>query len=114
MDRKLDLINSMLVCNGSPIIDIESGWYPLLIDLFKKWQKVSMRFEISAIRKRDGKLDINFKLSGDDHNYYIIPLIEHYIELSQSTCEICGQKGEVRASGLILCEDHAKTDGMKS
>ena len=71
-------------------IDIGVGWYSLAAEVTLAIQKTGAKIE--ALESRDGSLVVKVSCKKDT-----LPVaktsIERYLELSRTTCEICGTCG---------------------
>ena len=88
--------------NGNPIneyyqtttgfMDIDEGWYQLIHDLLEELIKTDWDKDIHLIKEKIGGLC--FYIGGASENVHEI--IRKYEHLSYKTCEVCGEKGELR------------------
>jgi len=83
--------------------ECDKGWYSLIDNFCKELKKLieskypeyktgELQFEIIQVKEKYGRLCIYTNFSNDD----IDRLIEKYEELSQVTCEMCGNRGKLR------------------
>lgn len=88
--------------NGRPIndyyqattnfMDIDEGWYQLIHDLLEELIKTDWDRDIHQIKEKFGGLC--FYIGGASQEVHEI--IRKYEALSYLTCEVCGEKGELR------------------
>lgn len=81
--------------------ECRNGWLPLLVDLMKEAIEAGWNRKFSQVKEKYGTLRF----------YADIPIqIERKYELlSSETCEICGEKGELRNHNgwyTTLCDEH--------
>ncbi|TPG35415.1 hypothetical protein [Flavobacterium pectinovorum] len=85
-------------------LQISEGWYPLTIELIRKLHDNGWDKRVHCIKSKYALLE--FYASNEDHLYKII---WDYGYRSQTVCETCGEKGEMRSySGwdYIDCRKH--------
>lgn len=82
-------------------IDINGGWYPLVIELIKELNENGWNKQVSCIKQKYASLRFYIDEPLDE-------IIEKYEERSGHICEICGEKGKIRYSGWeeVLCRKH--------
>ena len=96
--------------------DVNDGWYQLLDDTFFSIDRVftgspevKENFVITQIKEKWGALCIYY-YGGDDE---IEGIIRNAEEKSETVCEVCGKKGELRRDRgwhTTLCDEHAKEE----
>jgi len=112
--------NVVLDENGNPINDyfqattnfmgIGEGWYQLIHDLLEELIQTDWDKDIHQIKEKFGGL--RFYVGGASQEVHDI--ISRYEELSYETCEVCGERGELRKDcgwngGLwykTICDKH--------
>jgi hypothetical protein len=102
--------------NGNPIndyyqattnmMDIEEGWYQLIHDLLAELIKTDWDKDIHQIKEKFGGLRFYIGSASQE----VHDIISRYESLSYLTCEVCGEKGELRKdTGLwykTMCDKH--------
>lgn len=95
-------------------IECGDGWYDILdhllfcISSHQKYAKKNdpeyVDIEIQQIKEKFGTL--RFYYSGGDD--YIDGLVRFAEAMTETTCEVCGNKGKIRDTGWIqtLCDEH--------
>lgn len=88
--------------NGNPISDyyqatsgmmeISEGWYQLIHDLLEELIKTDWDRDIHQIKEKFGGLCFYIGSASD----VVHEIIRKYEHLSYVTCEVCGEKGELR------------------
>ena len=87
-------------------LQISKGWYPLTLELIKELNKIGWNKKVTCIKQKWAKLE--FYTAGP-YNSQIDSLIEEYNEKSESVCETCGDKGQIRYIGEwenVACRKH--------
>jgi hypothetical protein len=80
------------------------GWYPIIEDALEKLHKLDEEIYVEQIKEKFGTM--RFYISnGSDEAFKITEEAE---KKSETTCEICGEKGELRSGGWLktLCDKH--------
>jgi len=86
-------------------LEVSEGWYQLIHDLFEELLKTNWDKDIHQIKEKFGGL--RFYIGGATEE--IFDIISKYEELSYKTCEVCGEKGEIRNDigwWRTLCNKH--------
>ena len=86
------------------------GWYQLLIELSTEILSMSARFgidppTINSISEKHGGLRIDIATT----NHEIINLVNDYENKSESICDVCGAKGQIRDDRFVMktrCDEH--------
>ena len=88
--------------NGNPIndyyqattgfMDIGSGWYQLMHDLLAELIQTDWDRDIHQIKEKFGGLRFYIGSANEE----VFEIIRKYESLSYETCEVCGEKGELR------------------
>lgn len=82
-------------------IDINGGWYPLVIELIRELNENGWNKQVSCIKQKYASLRFYIDEPFDE-------IIEKYEERSEHICEICAEKGKIRYGGWeeVLCRKH--------
>jgi len=92
-------------------IECDDGWFYLLKTLFENIEyyclnKKKIHPIFHQIKAKNGILSI-YETQSDD---VIDALILFAEDMSQKTCEVCGNRGVLRTKNMkIVCEEHSKT-----
>jgi len=91
-------------------MEIDEGWYQLIHDLLEELIKTDWDKNIHQIKEKFGGLRFYIGAASQE----VHDIINRYEELSYETCEVCGEKGELRKDtgwrgGLwykTMCDKH--------
>lgn len=84
---------------------VDNGWYPLIKDLINDLIKLGWNKQVCQVKEKFGGLRFYINEGSDEVHNRIIEAER----LSHETCEICGEKGELRTNigwYLTLCDKH--------
>lgn len=87
-------------------LQIPEAWYPLTIELIKELNTNGWDKKVSCIKEKYARLEF---YTGHDYNDPISKIINGYGYKSQTVCQTCGEKGEIRGySGwdYVDCRKH--------
>lgn len=85
------------------------GWLPLVDELLtalgEARGQVPLEFGVTDIRAKNGRLEVYL----DGWNDQLEDIVDHYCDLSETICEVCGEPGKPRGPGWreTLCVAHA-------
>lgn len=85
--------------------DVQVGWYPLIKDLINDLIKLGWNKQVCQVKEKFGGLRFYINSASDD----VHKRISEAENLSYKTCEICGEKGELRTNigwYRTLCNKH--------
>lgn len=87
--------------------DVQVGWYPLIKDLINDLIKLGWNKQVCQVKEKFGSLRFYINEGSEEiHNR-----ISNAEKLSYETCELCGEKGELRTKirwFTTLCDEHFK------
>lgn len=90
------------------------GWSDLLEGLNEVLDVWGTTIEITDVKEKYGELRVAY--FGDDHGGRVDDLMGAAEEISQSLCEVCGARSNVRSGPLgwisSTCDDHAPANSM--
>ena len=85
--------------------DVQVGWYPLIKNLIDELINLGWDKQVTQVKEKFGGLRFYIN-GGSDEIYNKITEAE---KLSHETCELCGEKGELRTKirwFTTLCDEH--------
>lgn len=85
------------------------GWYPLIKDLIDDLIKLGWDKQVCQVKEKFGGL--RFYINGASNDVH--DRISEAENLSYETCEVCGDKGELRTKSrwyTTLCDKHYDTE----
>lgn len=87
-------------------LQIPEAWYPITIELIKELNPNGWDKEVYCIKEKYATLEFYTK-----HNYEdtISKIIRYYGRKSQTICQTCGEKGEIRGNSgwdYVICRKH--------
>ena len=85
--------------------DVQVGWYPLIKNLINELIYLGWDKQVTQVKEKFGGLRFYIN-GGSDEMYNKITEAE---KLSHETCELCGEKGELRTKirwFTTLCDEH--------
>ena len=85
--------------------DVQVGWYPLIKNLINELINLGWDKQVTQVKEKFGGLRFYIN-GGSDEIYNKITEAE---KLSHETCELCGEKGELRTKirwFTTLCDEH--------
>lgn len=85
--------------------DVQVGWYPLIKNLIDELITLGWDKQVTQVKEKFGELRFYIN-GGSDEIYNKITEAE---KLSHETCELCGEKGELRTKirwFTTLCDEH--------
>lgn len=93
---------------GPPYVGVSDGWFQILLNLSVALEALGEDITITQIKEKFGGL--RFYVDGCSNTAW--KLIEEAEELSETTCEVCGEPGKSRGGGWIsvLCDKHEAND----
>ena len=104
---KIEELKKKIVPEYSKSIDVDEGWYQLVIDCDRELTGVDPNYEIYQVKEKFGTLRFYY-IGGDNR---ITPIVDFYESYTQYICENCGSTVDVGStSGWIrnVCQKHAK------
>ena len=83
---------------------VRDGWIPLVQNLIEEAVEAGWDKQICQVKEKFGGLRFYINSASDE----VFEIIRKYESLSYKTCEVCGEKGELRKGGWYstLCEKH--------
>ena len=93
---KIEELKKKIVPEYSKSIDVDEGWYQLVIDCDRELTGVDPNYEIYQVKEKFGTLRYYTKPSNMDDKHTLIKIgeiISKYEELSAVTCEATGDWG---------------------
>ena len=93
---KIEELKKKIVPEYSKSIDVDEGWYQLVIDCDRELTGVDPNYEIYQVKEKFGTLRYYTKPSNMDDKHTLIrigDIISKYEELSAVTCEATGDWG---------------------
>jgi len=83
---------------------VRDGWIPLVQNLIEEAVEAGWDKQICQVKEKFGGLRFYINSASDE----VFEIIRKYESLSYETCEVCGEKGELRKGGWYstLCEKH--------
>ena len=89
---------------SAAFFSVSDGWIPLIQKLIEEAIEAGWDKQICQVKEKFGGLRFYINDTPDEVN----DVIRKYESLSYKTCEICGEKGEIRKGGWwkTLCEKH--------
>lgn len=94
-------------------LQISEAWYPLTIELIKELNDNGWDKKVSCIKEKYASLKFYANYNYGDAMHGII---EKYEKKSESTCETCGERGEIRHNSgwdHVACRKHYLEDRGK-
>jgi hypothetical protein len=93
---KIEELKKKIVPEYSKSIDVDEGWYQLVVDCDRELTGVDPNYEIYQIKEKFGTLRYYTKPSNMDDKHTLMrigEIISKYEELSAVTCEATGEWG---------------------
>ena len=93
---KIEELKKKIVPEYSKSIDVDEGWYQLVIDCDRELTGVDPNYEIYQVKEKFGTLRYYTKPSNMDDKHTLMKIgeiISKYEELSAVTCEATGDWG---------------------
>lgn len=83
---------------------VSDGWIPLIQKLIEEAIEAGWDKQVCQVKEKFGGLRFYINSASDE----VFDIISKYEKLSYETCDVCGEKGELRKGGwlLTLCEKH--------
>jgi len=97
--------SDMTPIKDSRFFGVYTGWYPVIKDLIDDLIKLGWNKQVCQVKEKFGGLRFYINDGSDEIHKRIVEAEK----LSYETCEICGEKGELRTNigwHLTLCEKH--------
>lgn len=97
--------------NWPPIIEVSSGWFPLLVELDQILASLAPDYNVQQIKSKFGSLSFHASPSEDpyDYNEEFHEAIRAAEWRSIKTCEECGAPAKqyvIRMWVMTLCDQH--------
>ena len=103
--------------------EVPAGWQPLVTDLMARLTAVLTDTPVTLLvvrqmKQKAGGLRFHYALDPEPHpqdatRQAICTLVEMVVQISLSTCDVCGSKGELRHSrrwSAVRCSQHSPPD----
>lgn len=95
-----------------PVIDVSSGWYPLIMELDQTLASIAPDYVIQQVKSKFGSLSFHASPSADPYEYSedFQDAIRAAEWRSIETCEACGAPAKqyvIRMWVMTLCDRHA-------
>jgi hypothetical protein len=83
---------------------VSDGWIPLVQKLIEEAIEAGWDKQVCQVKEKFGGLRFYINSANDE----VFDIISKYEKLSYETCDVCGEKGELRKGSwlLTLCEKH--------
>lgn len=84
------------------VLQVSEGWYPMLVNMLLELEADGWDRKVTCIKEKYARLTVYM-----DSNHSEI--IDKYGDISERTCEICGEKGEQRSNSSwdnVACRKH--------
>ncbi|MDC6364825.1 MULTISPECIES: hypothetical protein [Flavobacteriaceae] len=81
-------------------LQIQSGWYTILIELIKELSEAGWNHKVTCIKEKYGRLTVYTEEITSEQSQ----IINKYCEKSNEICEFCGDKGRDRGHDWITIE----------
>lgn len=91
-------------------IAVAPGWLSLIDKMSEEISEIDSNVQYEQIKEKFGLLRV-YTINGDeDKRQLVYDVIDKYTKLSRTTCEVCGEKGELRTDdwNRVLCDTHHK------
>ena len=91
-------------------IEVNEGWISLIDEMSEKISAIDPEIQYEQIKEKFGALRVytvgGIKEKSGDVNF----IIEKYVSKSLTTCQFCGEPGELRRDGWlsVSCDKHIK------
>jgi hypothetical protein len=109
-DNLLNIIQKMKT-GYWPVIDVEYGWYDIIVRLDAKLTSMCHNYYITRLRKSKGNATFSYFISNVEDRELLRKMIAEITAaqlIAQQTCEKCGSKGKETPDGMsVLCSSHA-------
>ena len=88
--------------------ECDDGWFELIYELSTKLKEAGFTGTVLQVKEKFGALRFYANGITNVHD----KIIEKYEEKSMTTCEFCGEQGQLRGGGWIkcLCDDCYRKD----
>jgi hypothetical protein len=99
------MYSNKLKITSCDFFDVQVGWYPLIKNLIDELIKLGWDKQVTQVKEKFGGL--RFYINGGSDEIY--NKISEAEKLSYETCELCGNKGELRTKirwFTTLCDEH--------
>lgn len=110
LTEKIQEIALQISPNYGQSVDVDEGWYPIVISCFEKLCEIDPNHTIFQIKEKFGGLRYYFSTTAEgDALGRMGKIVEEHEELAARTCEITGKPGFLMQKGFLyktLSEDY--------
>lgn len=106
---RIQEITEQISPNYEKSVDVDAGWYQLVVDCYDKLCEIDPYHTIFQIKQKCGNLRYYFSttLEGDALGE-MSRIVSHYEDIASKTCELTGKPGILMQKGFFyktLCEN---------
>ena len=82
----------------SPFIDVDEGWYQIVIDCHKELEAIDPDYELCQVKEKFGSLRYYYDPSDLSFRDAMDAVVAKYQKMSEQTCEVTGEPGVLMKS----------------
>jgi hypothetical protein len=98
LNRKITLLKLKIKPPYLPYIDVDEGWYQLVLDCDKELSEIDPKYDLQQIKEKFGGLRFYFQPSDPSLRNEMDAVVAKYEEIAGRTCEATGGSGVLMKS----------------
>lgn len=97
-NQKITLLKSKIKPPYLPYVDVDEGWYQLVLDCDKELSEIDPKYDLQQIKEKFGGLRYYFQPSDPSLRDVMDAVVAKYEEIASKTCEATGGHGVLMKS----------------
>lgn len=98
LNQKITLLKSKIKPPYLPYIDVDEGWYQLVLDCDRELSEIDPKYDLQQIKEKFGGLRFYFQPSDPTLRDAMDAVVAKYEEIASRTCEATGENGVLMKS----------------
>lgn len=98
LNQKITLLKSKIKPPYLPYVDVDEGWYQLVLDCDKELSEIDPKYDLQQIKEKFGGLRYYFQPSDPSFRDEMDAVVAKYEEIASKTCEATGGNGVLMKS----------------
>jgi hypothetical protein len=98
LNQKITLLKLKIKPPYLPYIDVDEGWYQLVLDCDRELSEIDPKYDLQQIKEKFGGLRFYFQPSDPTLRDVMDAVVAKYEEIASRTCEATGENGVLMKS----------------